>query len=75
MSRDGSPATKTYPHPCFVYAAQYHPQRKNLIITGGYDRHIRIWSNDSEGVNGQVEVFTYLCVCGNLSWRVTKREG
>ncbi|CAB4020711.1 jouberin isoform X1 [Paramuricea clavata] len=54
VSRDGSPATKTYPHPCFVYAARYHPQKKNLVITGGYDRLIRMWSNDSEGANGQL---------------------
>lgn len=60
MSRDGSPATKTYPHPCFVYAARYHPQKKNLVITGGYDRLIRIWSNDSEGANGQVFVVLLL---------------
>lgn len=54
MSRDGSPATKTYPHPCFVYAARYHPQRNNIVITGGYDRLVRIWRNDSEGASGQV---------------------
>lgn len=53
-STDGTPAVKVYPHPCFVYAARYHPQRKGLVITGGYDRLIRIWSKECDGINGQL---------------------
>ncbi|XP_028402688.1 jouberin-like [Dendronephthya gigantea] len=53
VCKDGSPAMKTYPHPCFVYAARYHPQ-KSLVVTGGFDRLIRIWDKDNEGVNGQL---------------------
>ncbi|XP_046857215.1 jouberin-like [Xenia sp. Carnegie-2017] len=49
-----STPVKTYPHPSFVYTAQYHPQRKNIVVTGGFDRLMRIWSNDCEGMNGQL---------------------
>ena len=45
---------KVFPHPCFVYAAQYHPGSPRLVVTGGYDRLIRVWTNRSEGLNGQV---------------------
>ena len=46
---------KLYPHPCFVYAAQYHPGSPHLVVTGGYDHLIRIWTKLSDGLNGKVK--------------------
>lgn len=46
---------KLYPHPCFVYAAQYHPGSPHLVVTGGYDHLIRVWTKLSDGLNGKVK--------------------
>ena len=51
-------STKLYPHPCFVYAAQYHPGSPHIIVTGGYDHLIRVWTKLSEGLNGKVRLNT-----------------
>ena len=45
---------KLFPHPCFVYAARYHPGSPHIIVTGGYDHLIRVWTKLSEGLNGKV---------------------
>lgn len=45
---------KLYPHPCFVYAAQYHPGSPHLVVTGGYDHLIRVWTKLSDGLNGKL---------------------
>ena len=45
---------KLFPHPCFVYAAQYHPGSPHIIVTGGYDHYLRVWTKLSEGLNGKV---------------------
>ena len=45
---------KLYPHPCFVYAAQYHPGCPHVIVTGGYDNYLRVWTKLSDGLNGKV---------------------
>ncbi|EDO41300.1 predicted protein, partial [Nematostella vectensis] len=45
---------KILPHPCFVYAARYHPVATQIVVTGGYDRLLRVWTKDSEGPNGQL---------------------
>ena len=45
---------KLYPHPCFVYAAQYHPGSPHIIVTGGYDHYLRVWTKLSDGLNGKV---------------------
>ena len=50
---------KLFPHPCFVYAAQYHPGSPYIIVTGGYDHYLRVWTKLSEGMNGKV------CFCGD----------
>ena len=73
MPKDGSPAMKTYPHPCFVYAARYHPQ-KSLVVTGGFDRLIRIWNKDNEGANGQVGECFGFCIAW-VAWFMLSREG
>lgn len=45
---------KVFPHPCFVYSADYHPSLSSIIVTGGYDRLIRVWDSTCDGNNGQV---------------------
>ncbi|KAL9980441.1 hypothetical protein ACROYT_G009033 [Oculina patagonica] len=45
---------KLFPHPCFVYAAQYHPSSPHIIVTGGYDHLVRVWTKLSEGLNGKL---------------------
>ncbi|KAK3744974.1 hypothetical protein QZH41_008499, partial [Actinostola sp. cb2023] len=45
---------KVFPHPCFVYSAEYHPISSSVIVTGGYDRLIRVWTSTCEGINGQL---------------------
>lgn len=45
---------KLYPHPCFVYAAQYHSGSPHIIVTGGYDHYLRVWTKLSEGLNGKL---------------------
>lgn len=47
-------AQKVLPHPSFVYSAQYHPSAHSLVVTGGYDRVVRVWRLDVEDVNGQL---------------------
>uniref|UniRef100_A0A8C1SI20 Abelson helper integration site 1 n=1 Tax=Cyprinus carpio TaxID=7962 RepID=A0A8C1SI20_CYPCA len=47
-------AHKTLPHPSFVYCAQFHPQTQSLVVTGGYDGVLRVWSVHVQDVNGQL---------------------
>lgn len=47
-------AQKVLPHPSFVYCARYHPTAQNLVITGGFDSLIRVWTLDVGDVNGQL---------------------
>ncbi|XP_056151400.1 jouberin [Lampris incognitus] len=47
-------AQKVLPHPTFVYCAQYHPAAQSLVVTGGYDRLVRVWRLDVDDVNGQL---------------------
>ncbi|KAL1257510.1 hypothetical protein QQF64_010754 [Cirrhinus molitorella] len=47
-------AHKTLPHPSFVYCAQFHPQTQSLVVTGGYDRVLRVWNVDVQDMNGQL---------------------
>jgi len=42
-------ACKVLPHPSFVYAAKYHVHVGNLVVTGGFDRLVRIWNLESKG--------------------------
>lgn len=37
----------TFHHPTFVYTAKFHPTYPNILITGAYDRKIRVWDLDS----------------------------
>ena len=39
-----SSALKVMPHPTFVYTAQYHIRVNKVVVTGGYDKIIRVWS-------------------------------
>jgi jouberin len=33
-------------HPCFVYAAVFHPADSRIVVTGAYDGKIRVWFVD-----------------------------
>ncbi|XP_065672892.1 jouberin isoform X3 [Hydra vulgaris] len=39
---------KLLPHPSFVYCAQYHPKLQRIIVTGSFDKVIRLWDKMSE---------------------------
>ncbi|XP_072046186.1 jouberin-like [Amphiura filiformis] len=49
-----SSASRVFPHPAFVYAARYHPQADHLVVTGGYDHVIRVWSKNTNRQNGEL---------------------
>jgi len=51
-------ACKVLPHPSFVYAAKYHTDIRKLVVTGGFDRLLRVWNLESEGSTA--------CVCTSL---------
>ena len=35
-------------HPSYVYTASFHPVTHSLVVTGGFDRVIRLWRRDRE---------------------------
>ncbi|XP_077991283.1 jouberin-like [Glandiceps talaboti] len=45
---------RIFPHPAFVYTARYHPINENIIVTGGYDHVVRVWSKRGEQVHGEL---------------------
>ncbi|XP_010876800.2 jouberin isoform X1 [Esox lucius] len=45
-------ARKVLPHPSFVYCAQFHPAAQGLVVSGGYDCLVRVWTVDVKDVNG-----------------------
>ncbi|XP_065062280.1 jouberin-like [Rhopilema esculentum] len=47
-------AIKVYPHPSFVYTAKHHPTQQSLIVSGGYDKVLRIWTKASDGLHGKL---------------------
>lgn len=49
-----SNAIKLYPHPSFVYTAKHHPSSHTIIVSGGYDKVVRIWSKQSDGLHGKL---------------------
>jgi len=62
---------KLFPHPTFVYVARYHPVHTALVVTGCYDKFIRIWNklSDTEhatllrelgGHNGYINTLTFM---------------
>ncbi|XP_070556503.1 jouberin-like isoform X2 [Ptychodera flava] len=46
--------TRIFPHPAFVYTARYHPNNENIIVTGGYDHVVRVWTKQSDQVHGEL---------------------
>jgi jouberin len=42
------------PHPCFIYSAQVHPACSDIVVTGGYDQVVRVWSTELPGKHGQL---------------------
>jgi len=55
-------ACKVLPHPSFVYSAKYHTDVGKLVVTGGFDRLVRIWNLESEGGTACVR----LLICSKL---------
>ncbi|CAH1775536.1 unnamed protein product, partial [Owenia fusiformis] len=51
MLEGKSEAAKLFPHPGFVYTAQFHPRVSTIVATGGYDRIIRVWDIKTDGLN------------------------
>ncbi|XP_066915378.1 jouberin-like [Clytia hemisphaerica] len=49
-----SSAIKVFPHPSYVYACKYHPIQQNLVVTGSYDRTIRVWNKISDGLHAEL---------------------
>ncbi|XP_071499976.1 jouberin-like [Diadema antillarum] len=49
-----SAAVKVFPHPSFVYAARFYSTEEKYIITGGYDKFVRVWSRDSNSQTGEL---------------------
>ena len=42
-------------HPSYVYTASFHPVTHSLVVTGGFDRVLRIWRREV-GVYTMVQV-------------------
>ncbi len=42
------------PHPSFVYAAQYHPWVQKVVVTGGYDQIVRVWTLQTDDNHAQL---------------------
>ena len=58
-------AVKVLPHPSFVYTAKYHMDVGNLVVTGGFDRLLRVWNLQSKGSTACVwPRFLHLRNCG-----------
>lgn len=52
-------ACKVLPHPSFVYCAKYHTDVRKLVVTGGFDRLVRVWNLESEGRTACVWLLFY----------------
>ncbi|XP_057305482.1 jouberin-like [Hydractinia symbiolongicarpus] len=50
--RFSTAAIKVFPHPSYVYTCKYHLKHQALVLTGSYDRTIRIWNKISDSVHG-----------------------
>ncbi|CAD5113877.1 DgyrCDS3040 [Dimorphilus gyrociliatus] len=67
---------KVLPHPNFVYTALFHPRVPSIIVTGGFDNIIRVWSIAGSGVNGTLiqeldpHVSHVNCICFDEDGRV-----
>ena len=49
-----STPVKLMPHPSYVYAAQFHTRVARVIVTGSYDRIVRVWSIQGDEVHAEV---------------------
>ena len=34
-------------HPSYVYTASFHPVTHSLVVTGGFDRVLRLWRREA----------------------------
>jgi WD40 repeat protein len=35
---------RTLAHPTYVYCGRFHPSVKDILVTAGYDKMIRVWN-------------------------------
>ena len=47
---------KTLPHPSFIYTAKFHPRVPKILVTGGYDRIVRIWTAEGQDAHATVSL-------------------
>ena len=45
---------KVMPHPSFVYSAKFHVKINKIVVTGGYDRTVRVWSLHGDSTTAQL---------------------
>ena len=50
-----------------MYSARHHPCSQNVIVSGGYDKVVRIWSKQSDGLHGKVMPLSLLFLF-QLNW-------
>lgn len=43
MESRSKEAFKILPHPSFLYSVRFHPNSDDLVVTGGYDKIVRVW--------------------------------
>ena len=60
---------KTLPHPSFIYTAKFHPRVPKILVTGGYDRIVRIWTAEGQDAHATVSLrptclFLIYILCG-----------
>ena len=44
-------------HPSYVYTASFHPVTHCLVVTGGFDRVLRLWRREA-GAYCMVQVYS-----------------
>jgi len=66
-------ACKVLPHPSFVYAAKYHTDIRKLVVTGGFDRLLRVWNLESDGNTASVCVTAYTSLLHSFHFILTER--
>ena len=45
---------KLLPHPAYVYTARFHVRVHKVVVTGSYDRIIRVWTLQGSDVHAEV---------------------
>lgn len=56
VEKMSSNPVKIMPNPVYVYAAQFHVRVNKVVVTGGYDNIIRVWSMQTDDTTAFVSV-------------------